>query len=86
MELTAGRIVHVRNADMECRPAIVVQVWKDMSDGGDGFNGVVFRDGLNDRNAGLGEGDELTSWITSVLAGAGPHEYHDPRECPVGDN
>jgi len=82
MELTAGRIVHVKNADGDCRPAMVVRVWKGMSGAGrDGFNGVVFRDGPTDRYAGLGVADELTAWVTSVAEGEGVGLYHDPRGC-----
>lgn len=82
MELTAGRIVHVKNEEGACRPAIVVQVWKDMSGPGlDGFNGVLFRDGSNDRSDGFNT-DALTHWVTSVKPGDVPlHGYHDPREC-----
>lgn len=81
MELTAGRIVHVKNREGDCRPAIVVRVWKDMGGpGDDGFNGVLFRDGSNDSRVG-DPGDHLTAWVTSVKAGDGAHEYHDPQEC-----
>lgn len=82
MQLTAGRIVHVKSDRGECKPAIVVLVWKNMSGPGvDGFNGVVFRDGANDHGDCFGAGDDLTACVASVMAGDGFGDYHDPREC-----
>lgn len=85
MQLTSGRIVHIKNNDGDCRPAMVVRVWKNMGgeEGVDGFNGVAFRDGMNDINSGLGAAGsaELTSWVTSVVFGGENNQYHDPREC-----
>lgn len=82
MRLTSGRIVHV-NTSEGCRPSIVVAVFPNMAgEDRDGFNGVMFLDGSNDRDLG-GAGDVLTRWVTSIAPGDGPHQYHDPRACPA---
>jgi hypothetical protein len=86
--LQVGRIVHFVQADGQCRPAIVVNLF-------DGFHKephhaqlVVFHDGTNDAHAVLLAGVEtdsphfprllLTEWATSVPYSAKiePHTYH----------
>lgn len=76
MDLTVGRIVHVKNVNNDCRPMIVVKLWNPTS-----CNGVLFRDGSNDLDDDFEADDRLTSWLTSVVAGDGVREWHDPREC-----
>lgn len=75
--LIEGRMIHIRTADdAKCQPAIVVLVWSPTV-----VNAVVFRDGSNDTRHDDKIGSDLTRWATSVEEGAGPHKFHDVRDC-----
>jgi hypothetical protein len=80
--LIEGRIVHYNFGGI-CRAAIVVRNW-----GGPEPSAVnlhVFLDGGNDRSlidprsGGVVNQD---GWVTSVIGGPNPGQYHDPRTCP----
>ncbi|MDO8690882.1 MAG: hypothetical protein Q7R39_12875 [Dehalococcoidia bacterium] len=63
-KLTVGRIVHMRIADGECRPVMVVHPWSDNC-----FNGVLFLDGTNDDRYSIPQRtvpSALTVWVTSI--------------------
>lgn len=77
-----GRLVHFvapdgyEGAHGQCRPAIVVQDWRE-TDGS--VNLVVFRDGTNDRPDGA-----VCEWQTSIRR-SDRHEFgtwHEANDCP----
>jgi hypothetical protein len=79
--LIEGRIVHY-DVLTGCRAAIVVRSFSTTPGGAKNLH--VFLDGGNDRSLVDPRTHTVIDqegWLTSVLGGTEPGQYHDPRTC-----